>query len=77
MAAEYPAGPPPKIIKSYIKENNSEVESGKISPSTVANRVKAIKALLSANETCVPSSFPRYLFTDQVPSFKYPADCAG
>src|SRR3989338_11533748 len=36
-----------QIIKSYIKENNSEVESGKISPSTVANRVKAINALLS------------------------------
>ncbi|MBS1268516.1 MAG: hypothetical protein MAG458_01245 [Nitrosopumilus sp.] len=38
------------IIKSYIKEINKEVESGVISPNTVSNKIKPIKALLTANE---------------------------
>ena len=38
------------VIKSYIKETKKEVESGTISPNTVTNRIKPIKALLTANE---------------------------
>jgi len=38
------------IIKSYIKEIKKEVEAGNLSPNTVTNRIKPIKALLTANE---------------------------
>ena len=38
------------ILKSYVKEVKQEVNSNKISPNTVSNRLKPIKALLSANE---------------------------
>ena len=53
-----------QIIKSYVKEINKEVEAGKISPNTVKNRIKPIKALLSANEidvswTMINKMFPR------------------
>jgi hypothetical protein len=53
-----------QIIKSYIKEIKKEVEAGKISPSLVKNRIKPIKALLSANEidvtwTMINKMFPR------------------
>ena len=53
-----------QIIKSYIKEIKKEVKVGKISPSLVKNRIKPIKALLSANEidvtwTMINKMFPR------------------
>jgi len=58
-----------QIIKSYVKEINKEVEEGKISPNTVKNRIKPIKALLSANEidvswTMINKMFPREVRSD-------------
>ncbi|MDH3617569.1 MAG: site-specific integrase [Nitrosopumilus sp.] len=58
-----------QIIKSYIKETKKEVEAGKISPNTVKNRVKPIKALLSANEidiswSMINKMFPREIRSD-------------
>ena len=38
------------IIKSYIREINKDVDSGKLSPNTVANKIKPIKALLVTND---------------------------
>jgi len=53
-----------QIIKSYVKEIKKEVKAGKTSPSLVKNRIKPIKALLSANEidvtwTMINKMFPR------------------
>lgn len=53
-----------QIVKAYVKEIKKDVEAGKISPSLVKNRVKPIKALLSANEidvswTMINKMFPR------------------
>jgi len=58
-----------QIIKSYVKEINKEVEEEKISPNTVKNRIKPIKALLSANEidvswTMINKMFPREVRSD-------------
>ena len=52
------------IIKSYIKEIKKEVDSGTLSPNTVSNRIKPIKALLTANEIdiswkLINKTFPR------------------
>ena len=52
------------IIKSYIKEIKREVDSGTLSPNTVSNRIKPIKALLIANEIdiswkLINKTFPR------------------
>ena len=55
-----------QIIKSYIKETNHEVISGKISPSTVSNRVKPIKALLSANEIDISWKLINKMFPREV-----------
>ena len=41
------------ILKSYVREVKQEVNSNQISPNTVSNRLKPIKALLSANEVDV------------------------
>ena len=41
------------IIKSYVRETNREVEQGQLSPNTVPNRIKPIKALLVSNEVDV------------------------
>ena len=41
------------ILKFYVKEIKQEVNSNQISPNTVSNRLKPIKALLSANEVDV------------------------
>jgi len=58
-----------QIIKSYVKETKKEAEEGKISPNTVKNRIKPIKALLSANEidvswTMINKMFPREVRSD-------------
>ncbi len=57
-----------QIIKSYIKETKKEVEAGKISPNTVKNRIKPIKALLSANEIDVSWSMINKMFPREVRS---------
>jgi len=57
-----------QIIKSYIKETNKAVEAGKISPNTVKNRIKPIKALLSANEIDVSWSMINKMFPREVRS---------
>ena len=57
-----------QIIKSYVKEINKEVEEDKISPNTVKNRIKPIKALLSANEIDVSWSMINKMFPREVRS---------
>ncbi len=52
------------LIRSYVKQIKQEVESGQISPNTVSNRLKPIKALFAANEidmswTIINKMFPR------------------
>ena len=52
------------IIKSYIKELNKSVENGEMSPNTVPNKIKPIKALLTANDVdiswkLINKMFPR------------------
>ena len=38
------------IIHSYVKQVKKEVDSKEISPNTVSNRLKPIKALFASNE---------------------------
>jgi len=57
-----------QIIKSYVKEINKEVEERKISPNTVKNRIKPIKALLSTNEIDVSWSMINKMFPREVRS---------
>ncbi|HSA76496.1 MAG TPA: hypothetical protein VLE02_03020 [Nitrosarchaeum sp.] len=52
------------IIKSYVKQIKQEVDSDQISPNTVSNRLKPIKALFVSNEidmswTLINKMFPR------------------
>ena len=52
------------IIKSYLKELNKSVENGEMSPNTVPNKIKPIKALLTVNDVdiswkLVNKMFPR------------------
>lgn len=52
------------IIKSYLKELNKSVEKGEMSPNTVPNKIKPIKALLTVNDVdiswkLVNKMFPR------------------
>ena len=56
------------IIKSYIKEIKREVDSGDISPNTVSNRVKPIKALLTANEIDISWKLINKMFPREVKS---------
>jgi len=57
-----------QIIKSYIKETKKEIESGIINPNTVRNRIKPIKALLSANEIDVSWSMINKMIPREVRS---------
>jgi len=57
-----------QIIKSYVKEINKEVTEGRISPNTVKNKIKPIKALLSANEIDVSWSMINKMFPREVRS---------
>ncbi len=57
-----------RIIKSYIKEVNKEVEDGTISPNTVKNRIKPIKALLASNEIDVSWSMINKMLPREVRS---------
>jgi len=56
------------IIKSYIKEIKKEVETGNLSPNTVTNRIKPIKALLTANEIDVSWKLINKMFPREVKS---------
>ena len=52
------------IIKSYIKELNKSVKSGGLSPNTIPNKIKPIKALLTVNDAdiswkLINKMFPR------------------
>jgi len=57
-----------QILKSYIHETNKEVDSGKISPNTVSNRIKPIKALLVANEIDISWKLINKMFPREVKS---------
>ncbi len=57
-----------QIIKSYIKETNLEVDSCKISPNTVTNRIKPIKALLTTNEIDISWKLINKMFPREVKS---------
>ena len=56
------------IIKSYIKETKKEVDRGILSPNTVTNRIKPIKALLTANEIDISWKLINRMFPREVKS---------
>jgi len=56
------------IVKSYVRETNREVERGLLSPNTVPNRIKPIKALLVSNEVDVSWSLVNKMFPREVKS---------
>ena len=62
--AKRDAGTAKSIIKSYLKELNKAVSKGELSPNTVPNKVKPIKALLTVNDVdiswkLINKMFPR------------------
>lgn len=56
------------IIKSYLRETNKEVEQGLLSPNTVPNRIKPIKALLVSNEVDISWGLINKMYPREVKS---------
>ncbi len=56
------------IIKSYIKEIKKQVDAGDISPNTLKNKIKPIKALLTANEIDISWKLINKMFPREVKS---------
>ena len=56
------------MIKSYLVEIKRKVNSGDLSPNSVSNRIKPIKALLSANEVDISWKMINKMFPREVKS---------
>lgn len=56
------------IIKSYLIEIKRKVDVGELSPNSVSNRIKPIKALLSANEVDISWKMINKMFPREIKS---------
>ena len=56
------------IIKSYLKELNKAVGKGELSPNTVPNKIKPIKALLTVNDVDISWKLVNKMFPREVTS---------
>ncbi len=56
------------IIKSYLIEIKRNVDAGELSPNSVSNRIKPIKALLSANEIDISWKMINKMFPREIKS---------
>ena len=56
------------MIKSYLVEIKRKVDAGEMSPNSVSNRIKPIKALLSANEVDISWKIINKMFPREIKS---------
>ena len=56
------------IIKSYVREINKEVGAGRLSPNSVANKIKPIKALLATNNIDISWKLINRMFPREIKS---------